>query len=169
MGIRGACQDHFFPSFSLSFWPGMARFSPLPQDIKAHLLLTPTYVNLFCSGARSLCEEGMLLRASAGSEKEGKSPCFEVYSPFEPLASPFQMTLLRREPGMLLHPNAVLPPAHPLYLLGKEGASFSPLYREARPSLQYTSNHWGLVVCFLGWWGGICVLFFTFNTKHSFF
>lgn len=133
----------FLSIVSLSFWPGMERFSPLPQDIKAHLLLTPTYVNLFCSGARSPREGGCSSGPAQAQRRGGKSPCFEVYSPFEPLASSFQMTLLWWEPGVLLHPSTVLPTVHPLYLLGKKGASLNPLYREARPSLQYTSNHWG--------------------------
>lgn len=52
-------------------------------------------------------------------------------------------------------------PGHPLYLLGKKGASLNPLYREVRPGLQYTSNHWGFC-----WF---CFVFFTFDTKHSFY
>ena len=87
------------PSFlsivSLSFLPGTERFFFPETSELVSSKLPATWIS-FRSGARSPGEVGMLFGAGAGAEKGERALVLRlagVFSPFEPLASSFQMTL----------------------------------------------------------------------------
>lgn len=139
----------FLSTILLSFLPGMARFFPRRQSSSLPNSQRRGFVSQLCPLPR---RGGGALWGRCRCTEGGRSPRFEAHQGFFTfwaisffISDDFVIGQMRRQggsPGCPCIPARCCP-GHPPYLLGKKGASLNPLYREARPSLQYTSNHWG--------------------------